>query len=243
MKCDVCGAPVENGKCTYCGKIFAYTDSKKDSRYHYERPKAVYVKSNTSVESSQKYKNSESKQKKKISFKTIIFIFFAICIINALVSPNSSDSENKSVWATEDTSIDQFDYYLDGDYVYLQKYKGRDNKIKIGTSYDIEGKEYQVASELGGLFALKRVNSVILPEGIVTMENNIFNSCGVEYVYIPKSLKTDESKYGFYNYFHDVKKIYYGGSKEEWAILTNDTDRSEIDAIEIIYDASIEDLQ
>ncbi len=74
MKCDVCGAPVENGKCTYCGKIFAYTDSKKDSRYHYERPKAVYVKSNTSVESSQKYKNSEPKQKKKISFKTIIFI-------------------------------------------------------------------------------------------------------------------------------------------------------------------------
>lgn len=22
MKCDVCGAPVEDGKCTYCGKIF-----------------------------------------------------------------------------------------------------------------------------------------------------------------------------------------------------------------------------
>lgn len=22
MKCDACGAPVENGKCTYCGKTF-----------------------------------------------------------------------------------------------------------------------------------------------------------------------------------------------------------------------------
>lgn len=22
MKCDACGAPVENGKCTYCGKVF-----------------------------------------------------------------------------------------------------------------------------------------------------------------------------------------------------------------------------
>lgn len=22
MKCDACGAPVENGKCTYCGKMF-----------------------------------------------------------------------------------------------------------------------------------------------------------------------------------------------------------------------------
>ena len=22
MKCDSCGAPIENGKCSYCGKVF-----------------------------------------------------------------------------------------------------------------------------------------------------------------------------------------------------------------------------
>ena len=27
MKCDSCGAPVENGKCTYCGKEFAQPQS------------------------------------------------------------------------------------------------------------------------------------------------------------------------------------------------------------------------
>ena len=31
MKCDACGAPVENGKCTYCGKVFENNKSEKDS--------------------------------------------------------------------------------------------------------------------------------------------------------------------------------------------------------------------
>lgn len=30
MKCDACGAPVENGVCTYCGKEFPQSDAKKD---------------------------------------------------------------------------------------------------------------------------------------------------------------------------------------------------------------------
>lgn len=29
MKCDACGAPVENGKCTYCGKVFAEAQPKE----------------------------------------------------------------------------------------------------------------------------------------------------------------------------------------------------------------------
>ena len=64
------------------------------------------------------------------------------------------------------------------------------------------------------------------------MKNTIFNSCCVKYVYIPKSLQPDEGGYSFYNYFYDTKK-YYGGSKEEWAILTDNEDRSEIDEREI----------
>lgn len=31
MKCDACGAPVQNGKCTYCGKAFGSAVSSADN--------------------------------------------------------------------------------------------------------------------------------------------------------------------------------------------------------------------
>ena len=31
MKCDACGAPVENGKCTYCGKVFSQPSTGGDT--------------------------------------------------------------------------------------------------------------------------------------------------------------------------------------------------------------------
>lgn len=32
MKCDACGAPVENGKCTYCGKVFPNVQPNENNR-------------------------------------------------------------------------------------------------------------------------------------------------------------------------------------------------------------------
>ncbi len=75
------------------------------------------------------------------------------------------------------------------------------------------------------------------------MPDNTFNSCGVKYVYIPASLESDGDSYSFYDYFHDVETIYYGGSEKEWNILTNHADRSEIDAKEIKYNVDINDLK
>lgn len=63
-----------------------------------------------------------------------------------------------------------------------------DKKVRIGTEYVIDGKTYIVDGKIEGLFAHQSVTSVIIPEGITEMENNTFNSCGVDYVYIPKSL-------------------------------------------------------
>ena len=74
------------------------------------------------------------------------------------------------------------------------------------------------------------------------MKNNTFNSCGVEYIYLPKSLVSAGTGWPFYDYFHDVKKIYFGGSEEEWYELTGGAERSDIDVVEIIYDANIDDL-
>lgn len=248
MKCDACGAPVENGKCTYCGKVFqepAPSDGGEQSRYTYERPTTINI---TNVNSASAPNSARVKKNKKRGCGTTIVGFIVICVFIGILgnignSKKSSSDVNSSVWATEVTSIDNFDYYLDGDNVYLQEYKGHDKKIKIATSYTIDGKEYKVADKIGALFVLKSVDSVILPEGIVSMPDNTFNSCGVKYVYIPKSLQPGEEGYSFYDYFHDVEKIYYGGSEDEWHILTNNADRADIDATEIVYNANLDDLQ
>lgn len=158
-------------------------------------------------------------------------------------SDDADSKDTSSVWAAGITPIEDFKYYLDGGKVYLQDYTGHEHKVKIGNSYEIDGKEYAVADTIEDLFCLNRVDSIILPEGIVTMPNNTFNSCGAEYLYLPKSLKTTDENYDFYTYLNDVKKIYYGGSEEEWAELTNNAERVDIDAIEIIYNADPEDLK
>jgi flagellar basal body-associated protein FliL len=254
MKCDACGAPVENGKCTYCGKTFATQEATPLREQH------TTININNINGHNVAPKNQEPKNKKQHGCLTrILQIFLGFILFCAIIGILSGKSDNEtssseaktetevateSVWATDVTPIDEFDYYLDGDFVYLKKYQGSDKKVRVGTSYEIEGKVYQVADTIEALFTLKSVTSVILPEGITTMPNNTFNSCGVEYVYIPKSLKPDgEAGYGFYEYFHDVEKIYYGGTEEEWAALTNHIDRADIDAKQIIYEASVDDLE
>lgn len=38
MKCDACGAPVENGKCTYCGKEFKQTERSENNNVQEQIP-------------------------------------------------------------------------------------------------------------------------------------------------------------------------------------------------------------
>lgn len=62
-------------------------------------------------------------------------------------------------------------------------------------------------------------------------------------IYISKSLEPDGERYSFYDYFHGIEIIYYGGSEEEWKILTNNANSSEIDTKEIKYNSNIKDLK
>lgn len=80
---------------------------------------------------------------------------------------------------------------------------------------------------------LENVDSVILPNGLKEISDNGFNSCGVKYVYIPASLKNVSSS--FWGYFHDVEKIYYGGSEEQWNKICK-VKREEIEAKQIVFD-------
>ncbi len=202
-------------------------------------------------------KEKSTAKSRLIGFGALLGLLLAFFVYGVFASPSTASSGNSSanqttqteiaassnVWATEPNPITDFDYYLDEGYVFLKEYTGKSKQVEIASEYIIDGKTYQTASTIEGLFALKSINSAIIPEGITQMANNTFNSCGVKYVYLPKSLEPNDSSYGFYKYFHNVEKIYYGGSKEDWAVLTNNADRANIDAVEIIYDASINDLK
>ena len=124
-----------------------------------------------------------------------------------------------TVWALEPTSIDYFDYYLDHDHIYLTGVKNSSlpKKVWIADTYIIDGKTYKIGNRLDDLFALHSITSAIIPEGVEYIEENIFNSCSVKYVYLPKSLAFNEYKpSAFLSYFFELEKLYYGGSEEDW---------------------------
>lgn len=190
----------------------------------------------------------KSEDPKQITISRILLIIttiFMVVVVLFTLTFFGVDIKNpfdKSIWARENTSIEEFDYYVEGTNIYLKDYKGHSRKIKISSTYNINGTDYNVVKFSNGLFALGHVYSVILPEGLVYMPSNTFNSCGIKYVYIPSTLKAEETSYSFYDYFHDLEIIYYGGTEEQWKVLTNNVERSEIDAKQIIFNAKINEL-
>ena len=140
------------------------------------------------------------------------------------------DVANENVWPSAYTSLDDFKYYIENGEIHLKDYKGKSDKVRIAGTYIVNGKSCTVV-ELDSTFALDNVISVVVPEGVREMSINVFNSCGIKYVYLPSTLK----EWNGWNYFHDMKKIYYGGSETQWKSLY-DGKREDIDVEEIIFD-------
>ena len=129
-----------------------------------------------------------------------------------------------------------FDYYIDGAGIVLKEYHGDETRVNIAQTYNVDGVELPVLA-LDGTFVLQQVRSVIVPESVTAIGHNTFNSCGVKYLYLPVSLE-DFTGWG---YFHDVDKIYYGGSESEWADLYTG-ERSRLDVVQIIFNADLQSL-
>ncbi len=167
----------------------------------------------------------------------VVFIFLMFNKDNITAPPNDGISQDATqIWATEYTSLDDFDYYIDGNEIVLKEYTGRSKRVYVAPSYEYEGRTL-VVRRLEGVFALDSIDSVIISEGITAIANNAFNSCGIKYLYLPSTL-TDFSGW---SYFHDADKLFYGGNAEAWHNLCPE-DRSEIDFVDIIYSASISSL-
>lgn len=184
--------------------------------------------------------NIKKKDKTKLICSIVIFAITLISIIPFWVLTLSNNDDGKDIWASEYASLEDFDYYLDGNQVYLKEYNGKSKRVKINNIYEKDGKQYYVIKFADEVFSHKNVISVILPEGLKEMPADTFRGCEIKYIYIPASLKPNDG--AFYRYFHDVETIYYGGSENDWNILTNNADRTDIDAKEIKYNTNISDL-
>lgn len=193
-------------------------------------------------------KNKGKKKGKHGILKTVAIVVLALGIFGALL-PDSNEGDKKersekkrkdSVWAEKDTELKDFGYYVDGDKIYIDDYEGRDKKIKIGSSYDVDGSKKSVESISGAPFlGGSDIDSAIISEGITTLDRSVFNSCGVKYVFLPSTLQNVDNH--FWGYFHDVEKIYYGGTQEQWYSICRIA-RKDLDCKQIYCNVKVEEL-
>lgn len=194
------------------------------------------------------YVTEEDIQVEWASAKKSLVGWSVLCVLGiiALVSmfgggtKKNESEKNGSVWLEGYTDISDFKYYIEGNEIYLTDFNSKEQKVRIASSYEIDGEIYYVVS-LNGVFTLDDVTSVIIPEGVRTVAQNEFNSCGIDFLYLPSTLEDVGGNY-FWNYFHNVEKIYYGGSEEQWNELCT-VDRSDVDAKQIIYETDPDDLK
>ena len=174
---------------------------------------------------------------KRIGIFLLCFFALVMCTAgNDDAETENTVSETLPIWAIDYTPLSDFEYYIDNEEIHLKDYEGSSDNVYVASSYDVGNRILPVVS-LDGTFALGSVDSVIISEGISTLSNHTFNSCGIKYLYLPSTIY----EFAGWNYFHNVEKIYYGGSKDSWDDLCQ-YDRDRLEVVEIVCDMSIEEL-
>ena len=185
---------------------------------------------------------SAPKKKKKGHCGTFLWVIIILVVLGSVFGnkdkKKTSDEiieKDGTIWSNIETPLSQFEYYVNGNDLYITKHIGESQKIKIAQEYD--GKKV-VGIEDATFFSSDAV-SVIIPEGVTKMEDTVFNSCDIEYMYLPSTLQNINEK--FWGYMHDIKELYYGGTQEQWNEICN-IPRGELEASEMYCDVTIEAL-
>lgn len=237
-KCPKCGGELEqttpeSTKCSKCGTVFK-------------------IKAPTGSQPAQKKKTKkkEKKEGKHKILKIIAIVVLGLGILGAIL-PESEEKEGKSgskqskssakssVWADEDTELEDFEYYVDGDKIHITGYNGENSKLKIGETYEVEGTKVRVASISGAPFIFAGLESIIVSEGVEFLDSTVFNSCEAKYIFIPSTLNNVEDR--FWDYFFQVEKLYYGGTQEQWDSICN-VEREDIDCKWIYCNVKVDEL-
>jgi hypothetical protein len=136
------------------------------------------------------------------------------------------------------TPLSEFIYSVTDEGIVIKQYLGEERDVKISDRYIVDNKEYQVI-KLENVFALEDVDSVVVGDGIVSVEKALFNSCGVKRIYLPASLENVPQS--FWNYLHDIDCLYYGGTKEQFEKICSDG-RWKLDVKHTYYECNEEDI-
>lgn len=236
-KCPKCGGELvqttpEIAKCKECGAAF---------------------KRKAPVEGESKKKGAgknKGKEKGKHGIlKTVAIVVLGLGILGTLL-PDSNEGDKKersekkkedsnSVWAHEDTDLEDFEYYVDGDKIHINGYKGKGDKLKIGSKYKVDGTKARVFSISDAPFIFAGLESIIISEGVETLDATVFNSCEAKYIFIPSTISNVEDR--FWDYFFQVEKLYYGGTQEQWDAICN-AKREDIDCRWIYCNVKVEEL-
>ena len=119
---------------------------------------------------------------------------------------SSSIDEEKTEWANEFTSINDFRYIIQDDSITLIRYEGDDTQILLSPVYTIDGYDYKLISMGDDACFLSEtyITSVIIPEGVEEIGASCFNSCSsLERIYLPSTI--NEIPDGFFNYFNNYE--------------------------------------
>ena len=161
----------------------------------------------------------------KIVRKSLVLALILLLSVMALSAYGAVKISGKDLSATG-TTLDDFDFELSGNTIKLREYKGTDYEIVIEASYELNGKTYKtdLSDFMFGIFNHYPTRAFI-SEGIEELYDPIFNSCDVNEIYLPKSLKSLDprvlSYFPHYDNHYDpvVSKIFYPGTQEEFTQL------------------------
>ena len=187
------------------------------------------------------------KKNKKLSFKFklkfIIIIVFVFVVVGFTNSMNSKQEElRKDPWAKSCNPIENFEYTIEDRYIRIDEYIGKDKRVRICKNYLINDVEFQLTCLGEEVFTSKNIFSVLFPNSIESLPSKIFYKSKVKYIYLPKSLNSNEEEYQFSHYLRDVEKIYFEGSRNDFELLTDFDKEISENVKEIIYECKYDDL-
>lgn len=102
-------------------------------------------------------------------------------------------------------------FYVNGESCLLVSYEGEDEKITLPSRFD--GSQYNIHQF--AFYNNKKITSVIVPEGIISIGNCAFSGCTKLYVItLPRSLQSIGNRV-FYH-CSKLQRVNYEGGKEDW---------------------------
>lgn len=151
-------------------------------------------------------------------------------------STNNNAEETQGVTDVEVQNrngvIDDFEYRIEGNTIYLIRYKGKDDRVELETSYIVDGVRYQ--SDISSFSAYGGYTKLIIHEGFSEVETPIFNSSDVREVFFPRSMVRvyDYTLAYMHNGDNKRNKIFYSGTQEEWLNIFAKYQRTKIEDAE-----------